>query len=104
MSDYTPGPWRVVGGPSKYNQVFAEAAKTSETSPFLTGWVTPANAHLIAAAPALLEAAEGLMAGLDMVPQPAWASLSITPEAGDAIAIGYDALRAAIHLAKGNQP
>ena len=96
---HTPGPWAVVGGPSKYNQVYAEGAKTSETSAFLTGWITPANAHLIAAAPLLLEAAEELANAIEK--QLAMTGKGITPS--PRVAAALESARTAINAAKGNQ-
>ena len=65
-AQHTPGPWKIVSG--NVNRKFREASIRPVISPF-KGWVLPiasvryvnesfgqANAHLIAAAPDLLEA------------------------------------------------
>ena len=61
-------------------------------------WEKHPRVSIIAAAPDLLAAAEALMGALDEIPS--WYEIDITPETGDAIARGYDSLRAAIAKAR----
>ena len=76
MSEHTPGPWetrkaRLIGGP------FAAAIEVVAPDPRAPDWIIPicrlqkagdaaeANAALLAAAPALLEACKGLLARMN---------------------------------------
>ncbi len=70
----TPGPWAIntEGGDSVYSTTDTTGADIVCLSPMSEGWLEsamhwPANAHLIAAAPDMLEALEALMAvqGID---------------------------------------
>ena len=69
---HTPGPWQVMGGerlvwvsahlagPSDICDLYHYSAKAPENDGFVLKENAEANAHLIAAAPDLLEALEGL--------------------------------------------
>jgi hypothetical protein len=69
MSSYTPGPWREyapdiqdVGVDKNYRTIAAGCEYLKVQSGFaITGFVSPADARLIAAAPDLLEALQSLL-------------------------------------------
>ena len=56
MSDFTPGPWRI--GAIESGMVAIDGANGEE----VTGFVSPEDGRLIAAAPDLLEALRGMFA------------------------------------------
>ena len=58
MSDFTPGPWRI--GAIESGMVAIDGANGEE----VTGFVFPEDGRLIAAAPDLLEALQGLLNAL----------------------------------------
>lgn len=89
----TPGPWMVGRTPrSGYNAFPYPVFCTDGTGRWLAVVDTEANARLIAAAPALLEAAKAALDALD-------AAGAFDPD--DAPETAYRLLRAAIALAEG---
>ena len=84
VEKWTPGPWRIEYEP--YAHVRSDAGCV-----FASDYTTPANAALIAAAPALMEAAQRALFVFDSPLMPSWAN------GGGAV----DLLRAAISAAKG---
>jgi hypothetical protein len=101
-SKHTPGPWEVIGldiaskhglGDTKRRWIIAEVAEGAGGPGFPENQADPAqaNAHLIAAAPDMLEAAERLVQELD----------AIRPDAMDEDLDAMPALRRAIAKAKG---
>lgn len=97
MSGHAKGPWRVVVGDGSLGSPIVSVVDSEDTAvcdnePYYPAPLNPDNAHLIAAAPCLLEALEGMMVCFDDgVGQP-WNSKQL------------DAARAAIARAKGEQP
>ena len=70
MTDYTPGPWRVVTVSSSINDwviavVAADGTKIADDETYYPAPLDPRNAHLIAAAPDLLAALELALSDFD---------------------------------------
>ena len=94
-TQHTPGPWQLVGGRKDSIKVVHRANKVATVWKWHPLGDGEANARLIAAAPALLAAAEEILVALDFKSWPSYTAQNAAINNAEIL------LRAAIKLAKG---